>query len=61
MISNERAEQILQIFQCEPGDVVKFIVDRKLTNKELEYLLQHGQGSEEAKGPNPGNLSLGRA
>lgn len=40
MISNERAEQLLKIFQCEPRDIVRFIAAQRLTSQELEYLLR---------------------
>jgi hypothetical protein len=61
MISTERAEQILKIFQCEPRDIVKFVVDRKLTNKELEFLLEHGDGNEEVKSRIKGEIDRRRA
>jgi hypothetical protein len=49
MVSNERAEKILRIFQCEPGDIIKFIAAEKLTIDGLEYLLNQGEGDEEIK------------
>ena len=49
MVSGERAEQILQIFRCEPGDIVRFIAAQRLTVDELEYLLNHLDGDEETK------------
>jgi hypothetical protein len=49
MVTNERAEQILKIFQCEPGDIVKFITAHRLTSQDLQYLLNHFEGSEEIK------------
>jgi hypothetical protein len=49
MVSKERAEEILKIFETEPRDIARPVVARKLKNEELEYLLNHLDASAEVK------------